>query len=154
MSDQINHECGLALIRLLKPLDFYKKKYGSSTYGLNKLYLMLEKQHNRGQDGAGFASVKLDVKPGNRFMHRERSASQNPIQEIFKNSNSRITAHKDKNPKWTITNLSNPEITDIYYNNMWLTYIFKEPGDYSIQLEAEDTYNNKNVIRRNMIKVK
>ena len=59
-----------------------------------------------------------------------------------------------KNPKWTITNISNPEITDIYYNNMWLTYIFKEPGDYSIQLEAEDTYNNKNVIRRNMIKVK
>ena len=105
MSDQINHECGLALIRLLKPLDFYKKKYGSSTYGLNKLYLMLEKQHNRGQDGAGFASVKLDVKPGNRFMHRERSASQNPIQEIFKNSNSRITAHKDKNPKWTMDSL-------------------------------------------------
>ena len=105
MSDQINHECGLALIRLLKPLDFYKKKYGSSTYGLNKLYLMLEKQHNRGQDGAGFASVKLDVKPGNRFMHRERSASQNPIQEIFKNSNSRITSHKDKNPKWTMESL-------------------------------------------------
>ena len=105
MSDQINHECGLALIRLLKPLDFYKKKYGSSTYGLNKLYLMLEKQHNRGQDGAGFASVKLDVKPGNRFMHRERSASQNPIQEIFKNSNSRIIAHKDKNPKWTMESL-------------------------------------------------
>ncbi len=105
MSDQINHECGLALIRLLKPLDFYKKKYGSSTYGLNKLYLMLEKQHNRGQDGAGFASVKLDIKPGNRFMHRERSASQNPIQEIFKNSNNRITAHKDNNPKWTIESL-------------------------------------------------
>ena len=105
MSDQINHECGLALIRLLKPLDFYKKKYGSSTYGLNKLYLMLEKQHNRGQDGAGFASVKLDIKPGSRFMHRERSASQNPIQEIFKNSNNRITAHKDKNPKSTMKSL-------------------------------------------------
>ena len=105
MSDQINHECGLALIRLLKPLDFYKKKYGSSTYGLNKLYLMLEKQHNRGQDGAGFASVKLDVNPGNRFMHRERSASQNPIQEIFNNSNKRITDEKKKNPNWTIDSL-------------------------------------------------
>ena len=105
MSDQINHECGLALIRLLKPLDFYKKKYGSSTYGLNKLYLMLEKQHNRGQDGAGFASVKLDVDPGHRFMHRERSASQNPIQEIFKNSNNRITNVKDKNPNWTMESL-------------------------------------------------
>ena len=105
MSDQINHECGLALIRLLKPLDFYKKKYGSSTYGLNKLYLMLEKQHNRGQDGAGFASVKLDISPGQRFMHRERSASQNPIQEIFNNSNNRIKDEKDKNPNWTIESL-------------------------------------------------
>ena len=105
MSDQINHECGLALIRLLKPLDFYKKKYGSSTYGLNKLYLMLEKQHNRGQDGAGFASVKLDVNPGYRFMHRERSASQNPIQEIFNRSNNRIAQEKEKNPNWSIESL-------------------------------------------------
>ena len=105
MSDQINHECGLALIRLLKPLDFYKKKYGSSTYGLNKLYLMLEKQHNRGQDGAGFASVKLDVNPGYRFMHRERSASQNPIQEIFNRSNNRIAKEKEKNPNWSMESL-------------------------------------------------
>ena len=105
MSDQINHECGLALIRLLKPLDFYKKKYGSSTYGLNKLYLMLEKQHNRGQDGAGFASVKLDVNPGYRFMHRERSASQNPIQEIFNRSNNRIAQEMEKNPNWSMESL-------------------------------------------------
>ena len=105
MSDQINHECGLALIRLLKPLDFYKKKYGSSTYGLNKLYLMLEKQHNRGQDGAGFASVKLDVNPGYRFMHRERSASQSPIQEIFNRSNNRIAQEKERNPNWSMESL-------------------------------------------------
>ena len=71
MSDHINHECGLALIRLLKPLEFYKKKYGTNSYGLNKLYLMLEKQHNRGQDGAGFASVKLDTEPGQRFLERD-----------------------------------------------------------------------------------
>ena len=105
MSDQINHECGLALIRLLKPLDFYEKKYGSSAYGLNKLYLMLEKQHNRGQDGAGFASVKLNVSPGHRFMHRERSAGQNPIQEIFDRSNKRIKDHKEINPKSSIDSL-------------------------------------------------
>ena len=105
MSDQINHECGLALIRLLKPLDFYQKKYGSSTYGLNKLYLMLEKQHNRGQDGAGFASVKLDVNPGYRFMHRERSASQSPIQEIFNRSNNRIAQEKERNPNWSMESL-------------------------------------------------
>ena len=105
MSDAIKHECGIALIRLKKPLSYYKEKYGTALYGINKMYLMMEKQHNRGQDGAGFASVKLDVSPGNRFMHRERSASQNPIQEIFKNSNSRITAHKDKNSKWTMDSL-------------------------------------------------
>ncbi len=120
MSDQINHECGLALIRLLKPLDFYKKKYGSSTYGLNKLYLMLEKQHNRGQDGAGFASVKLDVNPGHRFMHRERSASQNPIQEIFNNSNNRITNEKDKNPNWTMESLkeSTAHVSELFLGHV------------------------------------
>ena len=91
MSDRLNHECGLALIRLLKPLEFYQEKYGSASYGLNKLYLMLEKQHNRGQDGAGFASVKFNMKPGQRFMHRERSADQNPIQEIFKLANENLS---------------------------------------------------------------
>ena len=100
MSDHINHECGLALIRLLKPLEFYKKKYGTNSYGLNKLYLMLEKQHNRGQDGAGFASVKLDTEPGQRFLHRERSANQNPIQEIFDASNKRIAEEINNNPSF------------------------------------------------------
>ncbi|MBL6680614.1 MAG: amidophosphoribosyltransferase [Flavobacteriaceae bacterium] len=100
MSDHLNHECGLALIRLLKPLDYYKKKYGTSTYGLNKLYLMLEKQHNRGQDGAGFASVKLDCNPGERFMYRERSANQNPIKEIFELSNNRIQSELRNNPNF------------------------------------------------------
>ena len=98
MSDHINHECGLALIRLLKPLEYYEKKYGTTSYGLNKLYLMLEKQHNRGQDGAGFASVKLNTIPGQRFMHRERSANQNPIQEIFQTSNERINREIKNNP--------------------------------------------------------
>jgi amidophosphoribosyltransferase len=98
MSDHLNHECGLALIRLLKPLDYFKKKYGTSAFGLNKLYLMLEKQHNRGQDGAGFASIKLDCSPGERFMHRERSANQNPIKEIFELSNNRILTEITNNP--------------------------------------------------------
>ena len=99
MSDRLNHECGLALIRLLKPLEFYHKKYGSASYGLNKLYLMLEKQHNRGQDGAGFASVKLNTKPGQRFMHRERSANQNPIQEVFKLANENLITFIKEHPK-------------------------------------------------------
>ena len=90
MSDAIKHECGIALVRLLKPLDHYKKKYGSSFYGLQKMYLMLEKQHNRGQDGAGFASIKLDMSPGERFMSRVRSSDPQPIKEIFKTINTRI----------------------------------------------------------------
>ena len=83
MSDQIKHECGIALIRLLKPLDFYQKKYGSMSYGINKMYLMMEKQHNRGQDGAGFATVKIGAKPGQKYIHRERSSGKQPIQDVF-----------------------------------------------------------------------
>ena len=83
MSDQIKHECGIALIRLLKPLEFYQKKYGTINYGVNKMYLMMEKQHNRGQDGAGFASVNINAKPGEKYTYRQRSASKQPIQEIF-----------------------------------------------------------------------
>ncbi|MGB0444250.1 MAG: amidophosphoribosyltransferase, partial [Flavobacteriaceae bacterium] len=90
MSDAIKHECGIALVRLLKPLDYYKEKYGSSFYGLQKMYLMLEKQHNRGQDGAGFASIKLDMAPGERFMSRVRSSEQQPIKDIFGKINQRI----------------------------------------------------------------
>ena len=120
MSDQLNHECGLALIRLLKPLDFYKKKYGTSTYGLNKLYLMLEKQHNRGQDGAGFASVKLDMKPGERFMHRQRSASQNPIQEIFNLSNKRVNDQLMSNPKMSIESQKKniPHVSELFLGHV------------------------------------
>ena len=120
MSDQLNHECGLALIRLLKPLDFYKKKYGTTTYGLNKLYLMLEKQHNRGQDGAGFASVKLNVKPGERFMHRERSASQNPIQEIFNLSNQRVSRELKSNPKWSVQQQKKniPHVSELFLGHV------------------------------------
>ena len=77
MSEQIKHECGIAFIRLLKPLSFYQKKYGTALYGLNKLYLLMEKQHNRGQDGAGVATIKLDIEPGKRYISRHRSMAQN-----------------------------------------------------------------------------
>ncbi|WP_158796803.1 class II glutamine amidotransferase [Pedobacter sp. L105] len=83
MSDSIKHECGIAFIRLLKPLSFYQKKYGTALYGLNKLYLLMEKQHNRGQDGAGIATIKLDVKPGHRYISRYRSMAQNAVADIF-----------------------------------------------------------------------
>ena len=84
MTDGINHECGIALVRLLKPLEYYQLKYGTWKYGLNKLYLLMEKQHNRGQDGAGIASVKFDLKPGKQYIHLERSVKQAAIDDIFK----------------------------------------------------------------------
>jgi len=83
MSDQIKHECGVAFIRLLKPLSFYQQKYGTALYGLNKLYLLMEKQHNRGQDGAGVATIKLDIEPGKRYISRHRSMASNAVAEIF-----------------------------------------------------------------------
>lgn len=83
MSDSIKHECGIAMIRLLKPIDYYIQKYGSAYWGLNKLYLLMEKQHNRGQDGAGIACIKFDVPPGIRFINRNRSNSNTPIKDCF-----------------------------------------------------------------------
>jgi len=87
MSDPIKHECGIALIRLLKPLEYYKEKYGTWRYGINKLYLLMEKQHNRGQDGAGIVSVKLDLPSGKAYIHRHRSNNREPIREVFENVN-------------------------------------------------------------------
>lgn len=83
MLEEIHEDCGVALIRLLKPLDYYEKKYGSRYFGLNKLYLLMEKQHNRGQEGAGMACVDLDTEPGNEYMFRERAEGANAITEIF-----------------------------------------------------------------------
>ncbi|MDT0606440.1 amidophosphoribosyltransferase [Croceitalea rosinachiae] len=99
MSDAIKHECGISLIRLLKPLEYYKEKYGTAFYGVNKMYLMMEKQHNRGQDGAGFASIKLDMEPGERYMSRVRSSQQQPIQDIFKQINDRINSAIAESPQ-------------------------------------------------------
>ena len=100
MSDAIKHECGIALVRLLKPLEFYKEKYGTSFYGLNKMYLMMEKQHNRGQDGAGLASIKLDTSPGERYISRVRSNQPQPIQDIFAQINDRINDELQKHPEY------------------------------------------------------
>lgn len=89
MSDAIKHECGIALLRLLKPLEYYKQKYGSAFYGIHKMYLLMEKQHNRGQDGAGIANIKLDMEAGERYINRVRSNDTQSIQDIFK----QITSH-------------------------------------------------------------
>jgi amidophosphoribosyltransferase len=100
MSDAIKHECGIALLRLKKPLEFYKEKYGSAFYGIQKMYLLMEKQHNRGQDGAGFASIKLDVQPGERYISRVRSNDAQPIQDVFAQINDRINSEMALHPEY------------------------------------------------------
>jgi len=98
MSEQIKHECGIALVRLLKPLEYYVAKYGSALWGLNKIHLLMEKQHNRGQDGAGLANIKLDMQPGQRYINRLRSNSASPIQDIFKTVFDKFEKVKAQNP--------------------------------------------------------
>ncbi len=100
MSDALQHECGIALIRLLKPLEYYKEKYGTAFYGIQKMYLLMEKQHNRGQDGAGFASIKMDVEPGERYISRVRSNHGQPIQDVFKQINDRINEEMAAHPEY------------------------------------------------------
>ncbi|MFN0275620.1 MAG: amidophosphoribosyltransferase [Chitinophagales bacterium] len=98
MSDSLTHECGVALIRLLKPLEYYKEKYGTAQYGLNKLYLLLEKQHNRGQDGAGIATVKLNLEAGYKYIDVQRSPNPNAIKEVFDEVFNHIKKKKRDNP--------------------------------------------------------
>lgn len=111
MSDAIKHECGIALLRLLKPLSYYKEKYGTAFYGVQKMYLLLEKQHNRGQDGAGLASIKMDSLPGERYISRIRSNESQPILDIFSQINKRINLELEQNPDkiddldWQIKNI-------------------------------------------------
>lgn len=122
MSDAIKHECGIALVRLKKPLQFYKDKYGSAFYGINKMYLLMEKQHNRGQDGAGFASIKFNVEPGTRYVSRIRSNKTQPIQDIFAQINDRINGVLEEKPdkkddvKWQEENMP-------YIGNLFLGHV-------------------------------
>jgi amidophosphoribosyltransferase len=101
MSDALQHECGIAFLRLLKPLEFYKEKYGTAFYGIQKMYLLMEKQHNRGQDGAGFASIKLDMEPGERYISRVRSNDPQAIQDVFSQINDRINDEIASHPEYT-----------------------------------------------------
>jgi amidophosphoribosyltransferase len=105
MSDYIKHECGIAFIKLRKPLQYYYDKYGTSFYGLNKMYLLMEKQHNRGQDGAGLVNIKIDAEPGKRYISRYRSNHSAPLKEIFAKINSKFIELQQSNPD----KLSQPE---------------------------------------------
>lgn len=122
MSELIKHECAIALIRLLKPLDYYYEKYGSWRFGLNKLYLLMEKQHNRGQDGAGIVSLKLDVPPGRKYFDRVRSNRSEPIKDVFKQINTQFQSGMNGkksdflSPEWAKQHL--PFASDLYMGHL------------------------------------
>ena len=103
MSDEIKHECGLALIRLLKPLEYYHEKYRTALYGLNKLQLLLQKQRNRGQDGAGVVTIKMDMPPGTRYISRRRSNSPQYLKDVFEGIRGHfedVTPEQMNDPQW------------------------------------------------------
>jgi amidophosphoribosyltransferase len=150
MSDSIKHECGIAMLRLRKPMEYYIEKYGTWSYGLQKMYLMMEKQHNRGQDGAGIAGIKLNVKPGNRYIFRQRSNQANPIKEVFgiiyEDIDKITSTHREdiKNPVFIKDNV--PFACDIYLGHLrYGTY-----GSYNIDsvhpVSRENNWKSKNLV--------
>ena len=102
MGERILHECGLAVVRLRKELSWYRERYADPLWGLHRLFLLMEKQHNRGQDGAGLGCIKLNVKPGQRYISRVRSNGQQPIQDIFKKINEELLILGKSEIDWTI----------------------------------------------------
>ena len=118
MTEVIKHECGIAMVRLLKPLTYYQQKYGSYMYGLNKLYLLMEKQHNRGQEGAGLACVKLHARPAEEFIYRERAMGTGAIQEIFGNVRTQVqnTPHDPTDAEWAALHL--PFAGEVYMGHL------------------------------------
>ena len=149
MSDAIKHECGIALLRLLKPLDFYKEKYGTAFYGIEKMYLLMEKQHNRGQDGAGLASIKLDVNPGERYISRIRSNDAQPIQDIFAQVNGRINEELVAHPEYNTAELQKAHIP--YIGELFLGHVrYGTFGKNSIE-SVHPFLRQNNWMHRNLI---
>jgi amidophosphoribosyltransferase len=150
MSDNIKHECGIAMLRLRKPMEYYIEKYGTWSYGLQKMYLMMEKQHNRGQDGAGIAGIKLDVPPGNRYIFRQRSNQANPIKEIFsiiyKDIDDLTQSQPDglKNPEFIKGNV--PFACDIYLGHLRYGTYGSYNIDYVHPVSRENNWRSKNLV--------
>ena len=150
MSDAIKHECGIALLRLKKPLEYYKEKYGSAFYGVQKMYLLLEKQHNRGQDGAGLASIKLDVEPGQRYISRIRSNDAQPIKDIFAQINSRISRGLEENPEY-VNNVALQKANIPYVGELFLGHVrYGTFGKNSIE-SVHPFLRQNNWMHRNLI---
>jgi amidophosphoribosyltransferase len=150
MSDRIKHECGIAMLKLLKPLEYYIEKYGTWSYGLQKMYLMMEKQHNRGQDGAGIAGIKLNVPPGNRYIFRQRSNNSNPIKEIFSLIYEDIDAFKLKNPEAFANpgfiRETVPFACDIYLGHLRYGTFGNYNIDYVHPVSRENNWRSRNLV--------
>ncbi|MEY4085720.1 MAG: hypothetical protein RL074_1507 [Bacteroidota bacterium] len=150
MSDALQHECGIALVRLLKPLEFYKEKYGTAFYGIQKMYLLMEKQHNRGQDGAGFASIKLDVEPGERYISRVRSNAAQPIQDVFAQINERINSEMASHPEYA-NNVALQKANIPYLGEVFLGHVrYGTFGKNSIE-SVHPFLRQNNWMHRNLI---
>lgn len=150
MSDALKHECGIALLRLKKPLEFYKEKYGSAFYGVQKMYLLMEKQHNRGQDGAGLASIKLDVEPGERYISRVRSNQAQPIQDIFAQINHRINEEMEQNVEYQ-NNVALQKANIPYIGELFLGHVrYGTFGKNSIE-SVHPFLRQNNWMHRNLI---
>jgi amidophosphoribosyltransferase len=150
MSESIKHECGIALLRLRKPLQYYFDKYGTWDWGLQKMYLMMEKQHNRGQDGAGIAGIKLDVQPGNRYLFRQRSNKANPIQEIFDLIYEDIDRIKKNSPYWFDNNdfirKRIPFFCDVYLGHLRYGTYGSYNIDYVHPVSRENNWKSRNLV--------
>jgi amidophosphoribosyltransferase len=150
MSDNIKHECGIAMLRLRKPLEYYFEKYGTWDWGLQKMYLMMEKQHNRGQDGAGIAGIKLNVKPGNRYIFRQRSNKANPIKEIFNliyediNKLRRLHSDKFSDPEFLKTMV--PFACDVYLGHLRYGTYGNYNIDYVHPVSRENNWKSRNLV--------
>ena len=150
MSDSIKHECGIAMLRLRKPMEYYIEKYGTWSYGLQKMYLMMEKQHNRGQDGAGIAGIKLNVQPGNRYIFRQRSNQANPIKEIFgliyEDIDSLLKTNREdfQNPEYIKATV--PFACDIYLGHLRYGTYGNYNIDYVHPVSRENNYKSKNLV--------
>lgn len=150
MSDNIKHECGIAMLRLRKPLEYYFEKYGAWDWGLQKMYLMMEKQHNRGQDGAGIAGIKLNVQPGNRYIFRQRSNKADPLKEIFgliyENIDKLRRSHNQefKNPEFIKSNV--PFACDIYLGHLRYGTYGNYNIDYVHPVSRENNWKSRNLV--------
>ena len=150
MSDQIKHECGIALIRLLKPLEYYQVKYGSWMYGLQKLYLLMEKQHNRGQDGAGVVSIKIDQKPGKKYIDRVRSNKDTPIKDVFDKINGDFEKVREKHPdlindvSWAKENL--PFAGELFLGHLRYGTFGNNSIEYVHPVMRENNWKSRNLV--------